>query len=33
MPERVAGRQNIDWLKLTDRSLAEWVLLWPPNTC
>ena len=32
MPENVAGLQIIDWLRLTDRSLAEWALRGPPNT-
>ena len=31
MPEKVAGLQNLDWLRLTDRSLAEWALLCPPT--
>jgi hypothetical protein len=32
MPENVAGLQTIDWLRLTDRSFAEWALRPPPNT-
>lgn len=30
VPENVAGLQIIDWLRLTDRALAEWSLLCPP---
>jgi hypothetical protein len=30
MPENVAGLQTIDWLRLTDRSFAEWALR-PPQ--
>jgi hypothetical protein len=31
MPENVAGLQTIDWLRLTDRSFAEWALRPPPT--